>query len=284
MIRLVAALFLFSSFISSYSQGFTGDTWAQAVKNKKANLVLTNVALTKFSESVNGKGFGICFDIMDDFAAYVQEQYGIEITYQYKPVANTLDFQLFLNAVKASKGGVFGLGAITITEERQQIFDFTPSYFDNIAILVTDKSVPELSSLDAISTTFRGMKAVAQRGSTHDKRLKELQKKHGFEIVYEENSTIKIAEALFSKQYFAYVDFPNYLSLFSSRVSVRRHSVGDREGESFGFIMPKGSDWTPIITAFFNAEEGYTKSDAYKKVLNDNLTPKVVRLINLLSH
>ena len=266
------------------AQGFTGDTWASALKSKKATVVLTNADLPKFSETKNGEGAGICFDIMDDFASYVKEKYDIQITYSYKPVANTSNFQSFLDAVKSSKGGVFGLGDITITPARKQVFEFTPPYFQNVAILVTDKSIPELGSLSEIPVAFKGMKAVSQKGTTHDKRLKEIRSKYGdFEIVYAESSAAKTQQVLSSPQYFTYIDFPNYLDLFSSRISIRRHSAGDIKGESFGFIMPKGSDWAPIITEFFNAKGGYTKSDAYLKVLNNNLTPKVVRLIDLLS-
>lgn len=124
------------------------------------------------------------------------------------------------------------------------------------------------------------MKAVSQRGTTHDKRLKDIRARYGnFEIVYAESSADKTEKVLSSAAYFTYIDFPNYLDLFSSRISIKMHSAGDRKGESFGFIMPKGSDWAPIIREFFNADGGYVNS----KVLNDNLTPKVVRLIGLLS-
>lgn len=288
-IQLMARLFYTSTLLllaisGIYAQGFSGDTWSAALKNKKATVVLTNADLPKFSETIDGKGSGICFDIMDDFAAYVQTKYGVSITYDYRPVANTSDFQSFLDAVKTSHGGVFGLGDITITEERRRTFEFAPPYFDNIAILVTDRSVPDLGSLSDITTTFKGMKAVSQRGTTHDKRLKNIRSQYGnFEIVYAESSAAKTQKVLSSPAFFTYIDFPNYLDLFSSRISIKRHSVGDRKGESFGFIMPKGSDWTPIITEFFNADGGYVYSEEYRKVLNENLTPKVVKLISLLS-
>jgi len=282
--KFIFSLLLISCIVSADAQGFSGDTWASALKSKRATVILTNADLPKFSETVNGEGSGICFDIMDDFAAYVQEKYGVSITYVYKPVANTSNFQSFLNAVKASKGGVFGLGDITITEARKKVFEFAPSYFENVAILVTDRSVPDLASLADIPTTFNGMKAVSQRGTTHDKRLKEIREKYGnFEIVYAESSAGKTEKVLSSSNYFTYIDFPNYLDLFSSRISIKRHSAGDIKGESFGFIMPKGSDWSPIITEFFNSNGGYVKSEAYETILNNNLTPKVVRLINLLS-
>ncbi len=266
------------------AQGFSGDTWETALKNKRARVVLTNVYLANFSETVNGQGSGICFDIMNDFAAFVQTKYGVSINYDYKPVADTRNFQSFLNAVQASKGGVFGLGDITITDERKRIFEFAPPYFENVAILVTDRNLPELNSLADIPTTFKGMKAVSEIGTTHDKILKDMQRKYGnFEIVYAESSMGKVDKVLSSREYWSYLDFPNYLHLFSSRIAIRRHSVGDRKGELFGFIMPKGSDWAPVIAEFFQANGGYVSSEDYRKVLEKNLGPKGVKLIGLLS-
>ncbi len=283
--RFILSFILFSvTLFGVNAQGFSGDTWASALKNKRATVILTNADLTKFSETVDGMGAGICFEIMDDFATYIQSKYGVRITYEYKPVANTANFQSFLDAVKASKGGVFGLGDITITNERKRTFEFAPPYFDNVAILVTDRSVPDLASLSDIPTTFNGMKAVSQRGTTHDRILKEMRGKYGnFEIVYAESSAEKTQKVLSSPTYFSYIDFPNYLDLFSSRIAIKRHSVGDRNEESYGFIMPKGSDWGPLITEFFQADGGYVNSDDYREILNKNLGPKVVKLIGLLS-
>lgn len=283
--RFIYSFFILIGAVSvAQAQGFSGDTWVSALANKQATVVLTNADLPKFSETVDGQGSGICFDIMNDFAEYVQSKYGVAMTYVYKPVANTSDFQSFLDAVKASKGGVFGLGDITITNDRKKTFEFAPPYFDNTAILVTDRNVPDLLSLEDIPTTFKGMKAVSQRGTTHDKRLKDLRSRYGnFEIVYAESSAAKTQKVLSSPSFFTYIDFPNYVDLFSSRIPIKRHSVGDRKGESFGFIMPKGSDWAPIITEFFQANGGYVNSDNYREVLNKNLGHNVVKLINLLS-
>jgi len=267
-----------------FSQGLKGDTWAEALKNKQASVILTNVHLANFSESKDGKGSGVCFDIMDDFAAYVKDKYGVKVTYKYRPVSNTANFQLFLSAVESSEGGVFGLGDITITEERKKTFDFTPPYFANRAVLVTQKKVPQLTSLSKIPTTFKGMKAISQGGTTHDKRLKDLQKKYqSFEIVYGATSVDKTFRVLTSPRFFTYIDLPNYLQLSSEGKDIKRHAVGDVKGESYGFIMPKGSDWAPIITEFFEADGGYVKSDDYNRVLSKNLSAEVVRLLNSLS-
>lgn len=266
-----------------FSQQLSGDTWAMALRNKSANVVLTNAHLPKFSEGKDGKGTGVCFDIMDDFAAYVLDAYGVTINYQYRPVSNPSDFKLFLGAVKSAQGGVFGLGDITITEERKQFYEFTPPYFSNMAILITKAGVPELTSLSKIPVTFKGMRAVSQGGTTHDVRLKEMQKKYGFDIINAASSVDKTYRVITSSKYFTYIDLPNYLELLDKGKSVKRHAAGDIAGEQFGFVMPKGSDWAPIITEFFNSGGGYIKSAKYKKVLSDNLGPEVVKLMGSIA-
>lgn len=281
---LFSFLMVFSALSGTIAQDLSGDTWETAVKTKRARIVLTNVYLANFSETVNGQGSGICFDIMSDFAAFVQSKYGVSINYDYKPVGDTRNFQAFLNAVETGNGGVFGLGDITITEDRKSIFEFAPPYFENVAIMVTDRNVPELNALADIPTTFKGMKAVSEKGTTHDQILKDMQRKYGtFEIVYAESSMAKIDKVLSAPGFWSYLDFPNYLHLFSSRIAIKRHSVGDRKGETFGFIMPKGCDWAPIVTEFFQANGGYVNSEDYRKVLEKNLGPNGVKLIALLS-
>ncbi|WP_462252615.1 transporter substrate-binding domain-containing protein [Ekhidna sp.] len=269
--------------LTSNSQGFKGDTWAESLRNKRGNVILTNVHLAKFSDGESGKGTGICFDIMDDFAEYVLKKYGVVVTYKYQPVADPTNFQMFLTAVENSQGGVFGLGDITITDQRKNIFDFSPPYFSNMAVLVTEKSVPQLSSLGRIPTTFKGMRAVSQGGTTHDKRLKELKDQYGFDIIYAASSVDKTFRVITSPKYFTYIDLPNYLELRAKGENIKRHPAGDVKGESYGFILPKGSDWTPVITEFFNADGGYMKGSDYKKVLSTNLNPEVVKLMDEIS-
>ena len=128
------------------------------------------------------------------------------------------------------------------------------------------------------------MKAVSQGGTTHDKRLRELQEKYGgFEIVYGATAVDKTFRVITSPRFFTYLDLPNYLEFKSQGKDIKRHPAGDVKGESYGFIMPKGSDWAPIISEFFKSNGGYLRSNQYKAVLSNNLDAEVVRLLNSLS-
>ncbi len=266
------------------SQGFSGDTFAKAKQAKAASIVVTYAQTPKFTEIVNGEPKGICFDIMEDFVEYVESTHGIDVNVQYKKISDPTNFQLFLSTIKASNGGVFGLGDVTITEERKQFYEFSPSYFENVAILVTNKASKKLVRLSNIGNDFSSMKAAVQKGSTHDKRLQEMKDQYGgFEIEYVNNSQEKLDKVLSSPDYFTYVDFPNYLEIINDNVNVDRQIPGDIHGESFGFIMPKNSDWAPVMNEFFNANGGYVKSAQYKQVMSDNLGYKILQLLEYFS-
>lgn len=266
------------------SQGLSGDSWASAKKNKSANVVVTYTYAPKFADVVNGEQKGLCFDIMKDFVAYVKEEHGITITIQYKTLNDPKDFDLFLNTVKVSNGGVFGLGDITITNERKKAYNFTEPYFSNMAILATNNSVTTLSSIDNIGKEFAGKVAIVQNGTTHEDRMKRLKETYYPSLIIE--TTKGYAEAnekvIDSPNYFTYIDFSTYLDVVSNRIPLKRHEAGDQKGEDFGFIMPKSSDWASIFNEFLRADGGFTDSVKYRKLLVDNLGSHVLKLMNAI--
>lgn len=282
--KYICSILLTIASVKSFSQSFSGDTWATARNTGKANIVITYAEVPNYSEIVNENPSGICFEIMEHFVEYVESTYRIDLNVQYKSVEDPKNFQAFLASVKSSTGGVFGLGDVSITEDRKKQFEFSPPYLSNIAILVTSKSVADLTALGEISSEFSGMTAVVQEGSSHDKRVTRLKNLYGgFEIEYVNNSDMKLQKVISSSRYFTYIDFPNYVEAVLNGLSVKRHSAGDDSGGKFGLIMPKGSDWSSVMNEFFRSGGGYTSSDKYRKSLEENLGEKILRLTDALA-
>ncbi|WP_185152741.1 substrate-binding periplasmic protein [Fulvivirga aurantia] len=267
------------------AQSFSGDSWAKAQSSKKANIVVTYTDAPKFAEKVNGKYSGVCFDIMNDFVAFVKEKYGITVNVTYKDLARTQDFDLFLNTVKASNGGVFGLGDVTITDERKSIYTFSPSYFSNVAILATNQSAPRLSSLSNISKDFNGMIAVVQNETTHEQRMRDLKAKYFPALKIETTVTFDEAnkKVASNPKYFTYIDFSTYMQVLEQKLNIQRQPAGDQKGENFGFIMPKNSDWDKPMQEFFSQNGGYTNSTEYRKILASNLGNYILRLLDAMN-
>lgn len=270
---------------SVFSQSLIGDSWSQAKANKKGKIVVTHTQAPNFSEKIKGKYSGICFDILKDFTEYVKKQHGVTITIEYKDLTDVEDFDLLLSTISASKGGVIGLGDITITNERKKKMKFTDPYFSTIAMLVTNNNSANLSDISNIAKDFAGMKAVVQKGTTHEGRLRKIKKDYFPSLVIETTKGFDEADkkVIDDAKYFTYIDISTYFNVLDKKLPLKRQAAGDQKGESFGFIMPKTSDWDIIFNEFLSANGGYTKSVQYRKVLSENLGKQVLNLIDSMN-
>ena len=270
---------------TSWSQGLTGDSWASAKQKKSGNVVVTYTHAPKFSEVLGGQRKGLCFDIMNNFVEYVKSKYDVTLNIDYKDLNDPRDFDLFLNTVQVSNGGVFGLGDVTITEARKRIFNFSNPYFSNVAILATNNTVPNLTSIANISKEFAGKTALIQNGTTHQDRVKSIKAKYypGLNIETTKGFTEANEKVAKDPNYFTYIDFSTYLDVVSKRIPLKRHEAGDQKNEDFGFLMPKSSDWAPVFNEFLAADGGFIKSVEYRKLLADNLGSHVLKLMDAIT-
>jgi putative glutamine transport system substrate-binding protein len=229
---------------------------------------------------------GLCYEIWQAFIKYTEETHGVKIKQNINYPSDPIDFTAFYNSVRAGNGGVFGLADVTITEEREKEVSFSPSFFSNVSILLTNSSIPDLNSMSAIATDFKGKTIIVQKGTTHETRAREIKATlfpdlkieavNSFQECYDKVNT--------SSNYFTYLDFSSYLTALKNTKNIKRHQAGDQTGENFGFIMPKGSDWEPIIAAFFNKDGGFTNSTTYKKMVSKSLGSHVVSMLNSINN
>ena len=284
MKALLLILLLFSFGISGFSQSHTGDTWAQVKGKSSGTIALAYVDTYEFAyKDPSGKLSGICVDIMNDFVKYVNETKGVKLT--TKIVGEGSNFKDMYGRVKGSIGGVFGMGNITITEERKREVKFSPPFITNIAFLISQTSVPTLDKIENISTGFNKLTGYASKGTLNEKRLQELKKKYFPEMKLMTTATSQetYEKVISDAGVFAYLDLAFYLQSVQQRKPLKRHPVGDVTGEQFGFIMPLNSDWYPLLEEFFKAKGGYTNSDSYKEILKRNLGETGLKLLQATS-
>lgn len=258
---------------------YSGDSWQQVQQNKKGTIQLAFVETPGFVYRDDaGKLTGICVDIMEDFVEYVQKK-GIQLNVKY--VGDGSSFSGMYNNVKNSKGGVFGLGNVTITEQRKSEIQFSDPFITNFAILITQKSIPTLGSFAEINKTFAGLTAYTAKGTLNEKRLLDVKGKYypEMKLVYASSSPETLEKVLADPKSFTYLDLAFYLDAIKMRKPIKRHPVGDKSSEQFGFIMPLNSDWKPIIDEFFASNGGYANSTAYKMILTKHLGDTGVKLL-----
>lgn len=282
-LKIVALFLAFNMFeLANIKAQASGDTFAEALVTRQANLTYIYSEAPGFAANVGGKVQGVCVDIMSDFEFFLLDKYGISTKSTVnKQHAN--NFTNYLTAVKKSSGGVFGLSNTTITEKRKKEYNFSPPYITNIGMLLTNKDVPTLENLSRISEVFQGKTALTIKGTTNEERILEIKEKYfpnlKIEYVnYFDEAMVKIDK---STNYFTNVDFTYYLEALQSKKSVKRHPAGDQAAEKFGIIMPKDSDWNKPFNEFLTEE--YQNSSSYRKIIVMHLGPNALQLLDAVA-
>lgn len=278
---LTKCLLLAFSFLPFVANAQNATSWADAKKNKEATIVVNYIQTPMFSysSSQKEKPKGICVDLMENFAKYLEMQKGIKVKIEYRPYE---DFAKFYAATKASGNGTFGIGNITITEARKKEVRFSPPFISNTTVLLTHNSVPTLRKMELIGKDFAGMTAYTVKGTTNAQRIEMLKKQYmpEMQIKYLNSSIDAIQSVAQDPKGFTNLDFVYYNDAIRDKMPIKRHPVGDFNAEEFGIMMPMASDWQPAIQDFFAAEgRNYRNSAEYRASLNVHLGESAVRLL-----
>lgn len=261
-----------------------GDNWSSVKSKGSGTIALAYVETPGFVyKDASGNLTGICVDIMSEFVKYINESKGVKISTKY--VGDGSSFSKMFTSVKSGKNGVFGLGNITITEARKKEIRFSPSFIQNVAILISHKTVPTLANMSESTTKFKGLKAITAKGTLNEKRIQNIKSKYmpSLTIQYAASSPETLAKVVSDSQSFTYLDIAFYLDAMKTKKPLKRHAVGDQASEEFGLIMPMNSDWQPLMNQFFQKSGGYTNSIEYKKILAKHLGTAGVKLIDSLN-
>lgn len=258
-----------------------GDTYKKAKSAGHGTITYVYVKTPGFAaKDSNGEVSGICVDIMKEFVKYVEQKKNLKLNLKFKNHGDANDFKLFMTTVKSSRGGVFGLGNITITNARKKAYHFSPSFMTNVTIMLTHSDVPSLKNLDQIATTFKGMKAITVKGTTNEQNILNIKKKYmpSLQIVQVKSSEVALNKVISDKKSFTNLDFTYYLAVLKQRKPIKRHQVADKATEKFGIIMPKNNDWQPLLTEFFNS--GFMEGSEYRKIINRHLGANALKLLD----
>jgi ABC-type amino acid transport substrate-binding protein len=278
--RVLCLCCFFLTVLSAKGQSYQGDDWSQANASKHGTITLAYVETPGFVyKDGAGQLTGICIDVINDFLKYIRDTKGVNLTTKW--TGDGTDFKGMYDGVKTARGGVFGLGNITITEDRRKEVLFSPPFIKSFALLVTQSTVPMLTRLEDLPRTFGDMTAYTAKGTINGWRIEELKKKYypAMKINYLATSQEALEKILLDQKGFAYLDLVFYLEAVQRGKPVKRHPIGDKPAEEFGFIMPKTSDWSGIVQEFFEANGGYVNSTPYKNILIKHLGQTGLRML-----
>jgi hypothetical protein len=255
-----------------------GDRWAEVrAAGSGAATVLYVPADGWAYRNADGRLTGVTVELMRLFAAHVRAAHGVALDLRF---VEEEDWRTFYQRVRTGTGGVFGIGNVTITDDRRAELRFSPPYLTNVASLITHAEVPELERLEAMPVTFAGLTALAFAGTLHEERLRRFEREHfpGVEVALA-RSNREILDRVAGGGYFAYVDAYNYHAAREAGAPLRHHPVADDAAEEFGVIMPLESDWAPVLAAFFEHGGGVRRTDAYRALLVEHLGEELARTL-----
>jgi ABC-type amino acid transport substrate-binding protein len=252
---------------------------AEALDSGHAELTFLFVPSSGFAyRNDDGRLTGVTVELLRDFARHVQETHGLTVQVTWVEEERWADFYGY---VRDSRGGAFGIGNVTITEARGEELDFSPPYMQNIAVLVTHEDVPELGSMTQIGSAFAELVALRYPGTLHEARLEEIRDAHfpamRFEPVASNDELVSTLAS--GPESFGYIDVYNFWRAREAGEPLRRHPVGDDAAETFGVILPNDSDWTPVITGFFE-QIGGAEGPRVEALLREHLGDELALLLS----
>lgn len=228
--------------------------------------------------SADGSPTGATVEILRDFFEWVEEREGIALDVTFEEEA---EWARFYRRVRSGKGGVFGLGNVTITDERREELDFSPPYLNNVAVLITHRDVPEVNTMEEAEEAFAGFVAHPFRGTLHEERVNRLRERRipGLRVIPLDSIEDILAAVSSGPDRLAWVDVYNFWRAQERGIPIRRQPAGDDASETLGFILPRGSDWTPLIHEFFEEGDGFRNSERYRHLLETHLGPGLTALL-----
>lgn len=255
----------------------TGDSFAAAKNSKSTNLVYIHAGVNGFASTNSGNTTGLLVDVMAEFESFISQKYGITISSRYVE-AQDKDFKLYLQEVRNSSGGVFGLSNTSVREERKKFLKYSPTFLNNISVLISHRSFPTLTSIANISSSFNGKVGFGVPSTTNYDRMTSVKSGNFPSMqITDVTSSREILENISSNpNAFGFSDIHYYLEYLEQGKPVKRHPVGDQVGDEFGIIMPLSNDWDGVMAEFLS---DYVKTAKYREVVTRNLGKGALRMI-----
>ena len=273
----------FSLSLTLLFSGVSAQSFEQAKVEAKSEMNVLYFENEPYAyKDAKGDLVGLEVDIMKSFVKWLETEKGIKLKLKFIPYN---EFNVFYGEIQASPVNTIGLGSVTITDLRSKEVKFSAPYLKNVAVLVTDGSVPTARNEEDLKNEVLSLAPVTIKGSIHQSYLDEMYKKQGTirDYVYVKEAMeipMKIKE---SAKYYGYVDAISFWKYLKANPDhyIKMHSIANKTNEYFGFVLPQTSDWDVVINEFFESGFGFTSTKEYHNILEKHLTFEIINKVEL---
>jgi len=217
---------------------------------------------------------GIEIDIISEYLNWLRSEKNIEPIVKYK---GFIDFENFYNSVKSANKNTFGLGTLTITQDRKKELDFTVPVLKNVAFCITNGHAPDVmnKSKEELQKVFGNMTAVTIHNSSLHHYLNDIKKTYlpELQFTFQSNPEKILDEISKNVLQFGYVDAVSFWIFLKNNPGryLKMQKTLNQSKEELGFVLPKGSIHTALFNEFFSGPNGFKFTKAYRGILEKHL-------------
>ena len=223
----------------------------QSAEGKKY-IIATDTSFAPFEfDDASGNFVGVDVEILDEIA----KDQGFEYEWQ------RLGFNAAVQAVEVNQAdGV--IAGMSITEDRQQKFDFSDAYYDSGVVMGIAATNEDIKAYEDLSGKDVAVK-VGTEGASFADSLKD---QYGFNVVTFDDSAMMYDSVTSGDTVACFEDFP--VLGYNISVGAKMKIVTEKEqGSAYGFAVNKGKN--PELLEMFNAGlKNLRDSGKYQEILD----------------
>lgn len=282
MNRTFIVLMLFTIANIAFAQKPVYESWKTVAQNRKGqlNVMYFNNYPFAFTDN-NNKTVGIEVGILNQFATWLKEYKGVDLTVKYKSYTS---FDMFYSSIRDGGNGMVGAGSVTINDERKKEVKFSAPYLKNVAVLVSSLELPQLENMEQFPEVFKNKVALVVKGSAHEAILMDVKNKHfpAMKISYVASPKELLMKMKEDPNAYGYVDLITFWAFTEEQGGIlQMHRAADQGSEKFGFIFPPNSDWNSIFREFMLGGFGFTSTVEYHNIIEQYLKGSITSEIEI---
>lgn len=251
------------------------DTWANALKNKKATIDVLWYDIEPFIYRKDNGIIGVEYELMQGFIPFLQSNYGISLTINW---IDAKAFEPIYPAIKNSKEpGLFALSYFSITDDRKKEVQFSPPYMPDLNIVVSSNNIPVYDSDSNFFKDLKLMQGYTMAQTTMEEDMLKLRRFYPQLQISNKKDDYEVLNQIASyNNAFGYVPLSIYVVALQRGIKIKRQKILATQREGFAAIYTKVSDWQAPINAYFN---GIKCKKLTQKLIQKHLGEEVADII-----